>query len=66
MKVEVDAELLQDALEELYVLQGEHDWHKNEPRAGYAKAYRELCDTITKLEAIVNPPPSQSPPHPQS
>ena len=66
MKVEVDAELLQDVLEELYVLQAEHGWHKDEPRAGYAKAYRELCDTIIKLESIVIPPPSQSHSHPQS
>jgi len=50
----IERELLQNALENLYELKGERGWWKDEPRCGYAKRYKTLCDEISHIEMILS------------
>lgn len=50
--VTMPKELACDALEELYELQGERDWWKDEPRCNYQARYAKLCQIIGDLEVL--------------
>ncbi len=49
----VDKELVEDALDYLYSLKGEWEWKKDEPRAGNQAEYNALSACIFKLQTEV-------------
>ena len=50
--VTIPRDLFEMLVEDAIDLRGEHDWHKDEPRCGYQKAYEELSARIDQAIAI--------------
>lgn len=51
--VAVPRELLEECLEDMRDLRGEHDWHKDEPRCGHAAEYARLSERIARIETML-------------
>lgn len=53
MSISIPRVLAEDILEELYELQGERHWWKDEPRCNYQKRYEALTLEIEQLKTAI-------------